>query len=201
MAETLNPQSVPPRRDNPQSKIPLLGGIFLTSAAALTLEISIVRLLSVAQGHHFAFLVVSMALLGYGASGSFLSSFPSLLKRDPLSFLTRASGLFSLSAFLAYLAGNQIPFDLARVAFDRWQIFYLVLLYLVFSFPFFLSGLVISSALTLWSPLAGALYFSDLAGASLGCLLVLGSSVSSAGRGRFCSPASWAESLRACSGA
>ena len=171
MAVAFNPQS---EIRNSQSKIPLFGGIFLTSAATLTLEISIVRLLSVAQGHHFAFLVISMALLGYGASGSFLSSFPSLLKRDPLNLLNKASGLFSLSALLAYLAGNQIPFDLARIAFDRWQVFYLVLLYLVFSFPFFFSGLVISSALTLWSPLAGKLYFSDLAGASLGCLLVLG---------------------------
>jgi SAM-dependent methyltransferase len=170
MAVAFNPQFA---IRNPQSKIPLLGGIFLTSAAALTLEISIVRLLSVAQGHHFAFLVVSMALLGYGASGSFLSFFPSLLKRDPLDLLKKGSGLFSLSALLAYLATNQIPFDLARIAFDQWQIFYLVLIYLVFSFPFFFSGMVISSALTLWSPLAGKLYFSDLAGASLGCLLVL----------------------------
>jgi SAM-dependent methyltransferase len=152
----------------------LLLGIFLTSAATLTLEISIIRLLSVAQGHHFAFLVVSMALLGYGASGSFLSSFPSLPGRDPLGFLINGSGLFSLSALLAYLAGNQVPFDLARIAFDRWQVFYLFLFYLVFSLPFFFSGLVISFALSQWSGAAGKLYFSDLAGASLGCLLVLG---------------------------
>jgi len=149
-------------------------GIFLTSAATLTLEISIIRLLSIAQWHHFAFLVVSMALLGYGASGSFLSSFPSFLRRDPLGLLINGSGLFSLSALLAYLAGNEIPFDLARIAFDRWQVFYLFLFYLVFSMPFFFSGLVISSALSQWSGTAGRLYFSDLAGASLGCLLVLG---------------------------
>jgi SAM-dependent methyltransferase len=171
MAEGFLPQSA---IRNPQSKIPLLGGIFLTSAATLTLEICIVRLLSVSQGHHFAFLVVSTALLGAGASGSFLSVVPSLLKRDPLTLLKKGSGLFSVSALLAYLAANQIPFDPARMAFDRWQVFYLVLVYLVFSCPFFFSGLVISSALTLWSPLAGRLYFSDLAGASLGCLLVLG---------------------------
>ncbi|MGE5252626.1 MAG: hypothetical protein ACM3N7_01580 [Planctomycetaceae bacterium] len=149
-------------------------GIFLTSAATMTLELSIIRLLSVAQGHHFAFLVVSMALLGYGASGSFLSSFPSLLRRDLPGLLAAGSGLFSLSALLAYLAGNQIPFDLARISFDRWQIFYLFLFYLVFSIPFLFSGLVISSALSRWSAGAGKIYFSDLAGASLGCLLVLG---------------------------
>jgi SAM-dependent methyltransferase len=171
MAGALNPQSA---FRNPQSKNSLFLGIFLISAAALTLELSIIRLLSVAQWHHFAFLVVSMALLGYGASGSFLSSFPFLLKAEPLGLLTRTSALFSVNALLAYLAGNAIPFDLARVPFDRWQILYLFLFYLIFSVPFFFSGLVISSALTHWNAMAGKLYFSDLAGASLGCLLTLG---------------------------
>jgi len=57
-------------------------GIFLTSAATLILEISVPRLLSVAQGHHFAFMVVSRAVLGYGASGSLLVSFPSIFHRE-----------------------------------------------------------------------------------------------------------------------
>jgi spermidine synthase len=152
----------------------LLLGIFLNSAATLTLEISLIRLLSVAQGYHFAFMVVSMALLGYGASGSFLSSFPSLMRRETPQTLIRASGLFSFSALAAYLLSNLIPFDTARISWDRWQIFYVFLYYLVFSIPFFFSGLAISSALARWSILSGKLYFSDLTGASLGCLLVLG---------------------------
>jgi len=171
MTGAFNPQSA---IRNPQSKTLLFLGIFLTSAATLTLELSIIRLLSVAQWHSFAFLVVSVTLLGYGASGSFLSSFPSLRKGEPLSLLSRASALFSVSALLAYLAGNWIPFDLARVSFDRWQVLYLFLFYLVFSAPFFFSGLVIASALTHWNAVAGKLYFFDLAGASLGCLLTLG---------------------------
>jgi SAM-dependent methyltransferase len=151
----------------------LLLGILLTSAATLTLQISIIRLLSVSQGHHFAFMVVSMALLGYGASGSILASFPSLLGWKLPDLLTLATWLFSASALLAYLASNRIPFDLARIAWDRWQIFYIFLLYLAFSIPFFFSGMAISSALTRWSAFSGKLYFSDLTGAALGCLLVL----------------------------
>jgi spermidine synthase len=152
----------------------LLLGIFLISAATLTLEISLIRLLSVAQGYHFAFMVVSMAFLGYGASGSFLSSFPSLMRRETPQTLVQASALFSFSALFAYLLSNLIPFDMARISWDRWQIFYIFLYYLVFSIPFFFSGLAISSALARWSVLSGKLYFSDLTGASLGCLLVLG---------------------------
>ena len=43
------------------------------AAAALLLESALTRLLAVAQYYHFAFLVVSLALLGFGASGTFLS--------------------------------------------------------------------------------------------------------------------------------
>ena len=39
------------------------------AAAALLLESALTRLLAVAQYYHFAFLVVSLALLGFGASG------------------------------------------------------------------------------------------------------------------------------------
>jgi len=160
---------------NPPSELPfsLLLGIFLTSAATLTLQISLTRLLSVAQWHHFAFMVVSMAFLGYGASGSFLSSFPSFLRRETTRTLVHASWFFSFSTLIAYLLSNLIPFDVARLSWDRWQIFYIFLYYLVFSIPFFFSGLAISLALARWSALSGKLYFSDLIGASLGCLLVL----------------------------
>lgn len=149
-------------------------GIFLTSTATLTLEISLTRLLSVAQWHHFAFMVVSMALLGFGASGSFLSLFPSFLRREAPRTLAHGSWLFSLSVLITYLLSNLIPFDIARISWDRWQILYVFLYYLVFSVPFFFSGLVICSALAQWSALSGKLYFADLTGAALGCLLVLG---------------------------
>jgi hypothetical protein len=149
-------------------------GIFFISAATLTLEITLTRLLSVAQWHHFAFMVVSMALLGYGASGAFLSSFSFIRNRENFQTLVWGPLLFSCSTLLAYMIGNFIPFDIARISWDHWQIFYVFLYYLIFSIPFFFSGLTISSALARWSPLAGNLYFFDLLGAALGCVLVLG---------------------------
>jgi hypothetical protein len=50
-------------------------GLFLLSAAALIFEINLTRLFSVAQFYHFAFMIVSLALLGYGASGTALALF------------------------------------------------------------------------------------------------------------------------------
>lgn len=148
-------------------------GIALISFSTLLLEISLTRLFSVAQGYHFAFLVISMALLGYGASGSFLFSYPKFIKHHPESKLFWSSWLFSLSTPIAYILSNLLPFDLARLYLDSWQLFYIILYYLLWTTPFFFSGLTISAAFTMRSYLAGKIYFADLGGAGLGCLSAL----------------------------
>ena len=51
-------------------------GLALLSAAALAFELTLTRLFSVTQWYHFAFLAVSVALLGYGASGTALTLAP-----------------------------------------------------------------------------------------------------------------------------
>ena len=43
-------------------------GVFLVSAAAIGYELLLMRVLSIIQWHHFAYMIISLALLGYGAS-------------------------------------------------------------------------------------------------------------------------------------
>src|SRR5467141_5185159 len=49
----------------------LLAGIALSSFASLLLELALTRLFSVVLFYHFAFLAISLALLGLGAGGVF----------------------------------------------------------------------------------------------------------------------------------
>src|SRR5258708_12031867 len=49
----------------------LLPGIALSSFSALLLELALTRLFSVVLFYHFAFLAISIALLGLGAGGVF----------------------------------------------------------------------------------------------------------------------------------
>ncbi len=46
-----------------------LAGVFLLSAATLMFEITLTRIFSVAQFYHFAFMIVSLAMLGTGPVG------------------------------------------------------------------------------------------------------------------------------------
>lgn len=118
-------------------------------------------------------MVISIAMLGFGASGSFLMLAPSVLKKDPSRVLTISSVSFSISVFVSYLIVNQIPFDLSRILWDYHQLFYIPVHYFFLSVPFFFSGLTLSTAISKLPGRISYLYFSDLIGAGLGCLLVL----------------------------
>lgn len=148
-------------------------GISLVSASALTLELFLTRFFSVAQWHHFAFMVVSIALLGYGASGSFLMLFSSILKKDTNKLLSLLSILFSITALISYTIANHLPFDMAKIAWDTSQPIYILVYYILLSIPFFIAGMIISIAITLSSKDVNKIYFFDLIGASIGCLLPL----------------------------
>jgi len=148
-----------------------LAGIFLISAATLCLEISLTRYFSISQEYHFAFLVVSIAFLGFGASGSFLSLLKNLDTYDLDKFLSSSSLLFSLTIPSSFLLCNAIPFDFIRLSWDKNQIFLIFLYYLLLSLPFFFAGLTISFAVARASNLVNKIYFSDLLGAGTGTLI------------------------------
>ncbi len=52
--------------------MPLIA-VSLVSAGVIGLEVLLTRLYSIVQWHHFAYMIISIALLGFGASGTFLA--------------------------------------------------------------------------------------------------------------------------------
>src|ERR671936_22355 len=74
----------------------LLSGLALTSFAALLLELALTRLFSVVLFYHFAFLAISIALLGLGAGGVFAYLGKDRLNRIPTQQL--AAPLCSMNA-------------------------------------------------------------------------------------------------------
>src|SRR5512139_484452 len=115
---------------------PLLA-IACSSAAALIFEIALTRIFAVTQFYHFAFMAVSLALLGYGASGSFLAVFPALARRSYWAVFAFAQSIATLGA---YLLSNALPFDSYSIAWDGRQVVYLALSYVALVTPFFFAG-------------------------------------------------------------
>ena len=151
------------------------------AGAALMLESTLTRLLAVAQYYHFAFLVVSLALLGFGASGSFLTIFPgwkndgedkgSTPGRERIVVLAGIG--FAASLAIACLVVNWLPFDSYSIAWDRNQVIYFALYYLVLTLPFLFAGLGIGAVLSSSHGESNRVYAVNLLGSAVGILMGL----------------------------
>ena len=152
----------------------LLPATLLVSAGAIGYELLLMRLLSIVQWHHFAYMIISLALLGYGASGTFIAIFRQRLERNFEFTFALSALLFSITILVAFALGQRVPFNALEVAWDFGQLGYLALMYLVFFVPFFFAAIAIGLAFTCHGRLASRIYFFDLFGAGLGALALLG---------------------------
>ena len=155
------------------STVTLYTGLFLLSAGTLVFELTLTRIFSVTQFYHFAFMVVSLALLGYGASGSLLTIIRPRTRDD----LRSKTGWLALGCAISivgsYLVINRLPFDSYAIAWDKRQMVYLVLYFLSLAVPFGFSGFAVGLLLAARPADANRIYAVNLIGSAVGCLLVL----------------------------
>lgn len=185
-------------------------GTFALSMATLALETALVRVFALAQGYHFAFMSISLALLGTGAGGTLLMLWRQLARRHaagpgrslvqrnevgPVSGrdmhaahrqenggLVLACAGMAVTAIGGYLLSNWLPFDAYRVAWEPVQLLYMTIYYLSMALPFFCGGLAM--ALLLEAAEKGhVLYAASLLGSASGCLVALPMLSSAGGSG------------------
>ncbi|HTQ80473.1 MAG TPA: hypothetical protein VMM92_10790, partial [Thermoanaerobaculia bacterium] len=72
--------AVPRRRAS--GLAPLAVGVGLVAMATLLFEVTLTRVFAVMMWHHFAYMIVSLALLGFGAAGSLLTALRTGERRD-----------------------------------------------------------------------------------------------------------------------
>ena len=152
------------------SRLGVFVAVALLSAGVLGYEILLARLLAIVHWHHFAYMIIAVALLGFGAAGSLVAVLQRpLLDRFRWSFGVAALG-FGVGAPLAFALAQSLPFNALEIAWDRAQPGWLFALYLVLSLPFFSAALALALAFRAHAARAGALYRMDLIGAGLGAL-------------------------------
>ena len=132
--------------------------------ATLLLELSLTRIFSVVFYYHMAFLAISIALFGMGVGGVF--SYVAAGWKAPL--YTR---LGRLSAFNSLLVLLSLTVILGQGdTLTNWN---LALIYFTTALPFFVSGTIVSLAVSETMERIDRVYFFDLAGAAGGCLLLV----------------------------
>jgi spermidine synthase len=149
----------------------LLGGLALTSFAALLLELALTRLFSVVLFYHFAFLAISIALLGLGAGGVFAY----LLKAKLAATETRTlAAHLCMTNSVVVLVVLEIVLHVPVALQVSWANFErLTALYLAAAVPFFLTGLLFAVVFARETSRIPRLYGADLCGGALACLAVV----------------------------
>lgn len=147
--------------------------IALLSACALAYEVLLTRLFSIIQFHHYAFMIISLALLGYGAAGTFLAlASPRLLRRYRRAYIVNIA-LFGGTSLFCFLLAQQIPFNAEEVLWDPRQILYLAMIYLLPALPFFFAANAVGLALIKFRGDIARIYAADLLGAGIGAASVI----------------------------
>src|SRR5947209_7821996 len=149
----------------------VLAGVALSSFAALLLELALTRLFSVVLFYHFAFLAVSVALLGLGAGGVC-----AYLRRDWMEqwtagqLGTRLCLLKTRVIVAALWVVLHVPVSLGL---DAHNFLRLTALYLACAVPFFFTGLLFAVVFAREASRVATLYGADLLGGAAACLAVV----------------------------
>jgi predicted membrane-bound spermidine synthase len=150
----------------------LYSAIFLTTLSVLMLELGLTRLFSATMYYHFAFLAISLALFGSGASGVFIYTIQRRFnERRTGAWLGIFSLCFSLSALFALYIILTQPLPSSSTAGAAY--YRLTKIYCASALPFFFAGCTVTLAITRFAKNISKLYLFDLIGAAAGCLLLI----------------------------
>lgn len=170
----------------------LLLAIFFLTFSTVVIEILYTRVFSVLYYGSFAFLMISLALFGYGLSGVYLALSKIAKKENAIKYLERFILLFAITLPIIYklalTAGIDFshlfqPFNykLALMAgidfthpFNPFSNFWLLVVnFLLLLVHFFLAGVSLVLIFSVYSSEIGQLYFIDLIGAAAGALAIM----------------------------
>lgn len=146
-------------------------GLFLVALATLMYEILLTRIFSVTMLYHFAFVALSLAMFGMTVGALLVYLVPRVFPADRLAErLAVASIVFPVAMILSFLTELSVPF---RIHPSIVAIYAIAFTYAVITVPFIVSGIVVCLALTGYPARVSRLYAADLAGAALGCVLLI----------------------------
>lgn len=147
-----------------------LVSIFLISSSLIAYEIVLMRLLSIGQWHHFAHMIISLALLGFGASGSVIAITQHRLMRRFHAVYTVSGLMYAVSLVCCFVLNQYVPFNPFMVVWHPNQLLFLMARYLILAVPFFFGAACIGMALLQFNREVSRLYFFDLLGSGIGAL-------------------------------
>lgn len=138
-------------------------------------QIVLMQILSIMQWYHFAYMIISVALLGFGASGTVLALFRSFFIRreDVILPLLMALAGVCMATVVGLSQSEVIRFDSYLLFSDPSHVVKLLITYILYGLPFFFSALAIGIMFVCHAEKIGAVYCANLLGSGIGGSAVL----------------------------
>lgn len=150
----------------------LYAGVFLVTCAVLLLQVTLTRVFAVMLWHHFAYMVVSLSLLGLGAAGSLLTATGAGERRRAApGKLAAYAATFGVTTVLSFLVVTRIRIDSLELWKDLSNFWGLLATYLLCAIPFVFAGLVLASVFSWYPERSGRIYCVDLVGSAAGAVI------------------------------
>ena len=152
----------------------LNAGILLISAVGLGYQVALMRIFSIAQWHHFAYMIISIAMLGFGASGTALALVRGRLRGREAGWLRWSAVVLAASLMACYAASQRVPFETFELVKEPVQLWYLLALYVILAAPFFMVSTCITLGFFLAPERVARVYFFNMVGSGLGAAGIVG---------------------------
>jgi hypothetical protein len=147
-----------------------LSSVFALSAAALGVQVVWTRIFSYMIWYHFAFLVISVAMLGFTCGGLALQMLPQWLDRGRAALMFRCALGFGLTVMIGLLVILNMPFD-AGVLDNAKNFSLFVLMIVIVAAQFFFAGLFVAFAISTAPERVARIYLANMTGSGVGCAL------------------------------
>ncbi len=146
--------------------------VFFTSFSILSYEIAFTQVFAYSQWHNLSSLIITMALLGFGSSGSVVSILHKRIEKDYAIYFFGTTLLFPIFLGAGFIISSQLMFNPYEIGFAPKQILLFFLYFVLMGLPFFLGGIVICIVFLRYS--ISKTYFANLAGSGAGALVAVG---------------------------
>lgn len=138
------------------------------------MELTLIRVFDVLWNTNMAYMIITLAMFCFGLSGVYAALRPLSKNSNVRLYISTAAFLFALFIFAIRPFINLLPFNFNLIYSSPWRgLLYFQLMYLALAIPFFLAGLIFTTVFSRFSGKIQTLYFWDLTGAAIGCILIV----------------------------
>jgi len=147
--------------------------IFLISAALLAYEILLVKLFTLQYWYHCAYLIISIALLGFGTSGTCLFFFKEKLTPNATSFLYIMPIVFAVSVWIDFYVICVLEFNPFLILWQMREMITIIFIAAFLFVPFLVGAMVVGLGFLVFPDHVHWVYSANLMGSGFGTVLTL----------------------------